>query len=167
MTLVFVPTVLIFGILLFFRSMKIVITLHIFFSTSLKLSFPHGYQRTSHGKHLSRHPGRKAIYLACILLHLAAVQQHLEPIGFWWKFEQPRPLILGQWRLLGQSTGRVFGFALLLPSGDLSLLTRQLPMVVLVVVEFGMVGLDTFEQEVRRLGEKRVNREREGIEIGR
>lgn len=62
--------------------MNILITLSISPSTLLKLPFTHWHQCTSHSKHLSRHSGRKPIYLTRILLHLAAVQQHLESVGF-------------------------------------------------------------------------------------
>lgn len=36
-----------------------------------------------------------------------------------------------------------------------------------MVVEFGVVGLDAFEEEVRGLGEQGVDGEREGLQVGR
>lgn len=69
--------------------------------------------------------------------------------------------------MLGEQARRVLGLALLLPGGDLGLFARELAVVVLVVVELGVVGLDAFEEEVRRLGEERVDREGEGWKRGR
>ena len=124
-------------------------------------------QLAPHGKHLpARDPG-KPVHLPRILLDLPAPQQHLQPARLLRQLEQPRPLVLGQQRLLAGGPGRVLALALGLPRRDFGLLPGQAALVVLVVVELGVVRLDGLEQQVARLLQEGVEREVEVVEVRR
>jgi len=68
--------------------------------------------------------------------------------------------------LLARGSGQVFRLALLLPCCDFGLLARETALIVLVVVEFGMVGFDGVEEEIAGLFEEGVDGEVEGVEVG-
>lgn len=74
-------------------------------------------------KHLSADTGSEAVDLSGVLLDLSAVEQSLESAGLCRELEQLLPLILGKRGLLGDGALSVLGLALLLPLGDLGLLT--------------------------------------------
>jgi len=102
--------------------------------------------------------------LLSILLDLLRVEHTLEPAGLLRELEQPLPLILGKRLLLGSDTGRVLGLALGLPLSNLGLLTSELSLVELEVVEVGVVGLDAVEEEVAGLLKERIDGNIEVVE---
>lgn len=59
------------------------------------------HQVASHGEHLGADICREPVHLPAVLLHLLGVQHALQPAGLLWQLEQPLPLVLWQWRLLG------------------------------------------------------------------
>ena len=65
--------------------------------------------------------------------------------------------------MLGRDTCRILSLALRLPLGNLELLARKLALVVLVVVEIGVMGLDAVEEQVACLLEEGVDRQVQGI----
>lgn len=54
----------------------------------------------------------------------------------------------------------------MLPGGDFGLFAGELTLVVLVVVEFDVVGFDAVEEEVGGFFEEGVDAEVEGVEVG-
>lgn len=120
----------------------------------------------SDGEHLAGDGGGEGVDLSCVLLNLPAVEQGLESAGLLGKLEKPLPLVLGQRGLLADGALGILGLALLLPSGDLGLLTLHGALVVLVVVELGVVVLYAVEQEVARLLEEGVDGKVERLEVG-
>lgn len=121
---------------------------------------PHPHPRQQippHSKHPPPNRSREPIHLPCILLHLPAINQALQPPRLRRQLEQPLPLVLRQRGLLSQHARRVLGLALLLPGGDLSLFAGQLALVELVVVELGVVGFDALEEVLGGLEEEGVD----------
>ena len=117
-------------------------------------------------KHLPTHTGRKPIHLPRILLHLPRIQQNLQPTRLRRQLKQARPLILRQWRLLRRDSRLILRLSLLLPRRDLGLLPRERALVVLVVIQLVLVGLDGVEEEVAGFLEERVDAQIEGVEVG-
>lgn len=107
-----------------------------------------GGQVLPHSEHLGAHVCRESIHLLAVLLHLLRVQHALKSAGLLRKLEESLPLILGERSLLGGSSLGILGLSLCLPCCDLGLLTAQLSLVELEVVEVGVVGLDALEEEV-------------------
>jgi hypothetical protein len=101
-----------------------------------------------------------------VLLDLPGVEQSLQSAGLLGQLEQPLPLILWEQWLLGCGSCRVLRLALLLPCGDLGLLTSERALVVLVVVELGVVVLDALEEQVARLLEEGVDGKIERVVVG-
>jgi hypothetical protein len=118
-------------------------------------------------EHLGRNSGGEAIDLAGVLLNLSADKQGLESAGLGGQLEELLPLVLVKRRLLGRRAGCVLGLALLLPRGDLLLLTAEGALPVLEVVLLGLVVLDRVEHEVAALLEEGVDAEIQGVEVRR
>ena len=112
---------------------------------------------TPNRKHLARHTRRKPIHLSRILLHLPRIQHALQPTRLRRQLKQPLPFVFWQRRLLRQHPACILRLPFLLPGGDFRLFARQGPLVVLVVVEFGVVGFNGFQEEVGGLGEEGVD----------
>lgn len=108
-------------------------------------------------KHLGADTGGEAVDLLSVQLNLLGVEHALQAAGLLGKLEQTLPLILGQGRLLSQGALSVLGLALGLPLCNLGLLTGELALVELEVVEIGVVGFDALEQEVASLLEEGVD----------
>lgn len=125
-----------------------------------------GQQVALHSKHLRSHTSSKTINLPRVLFHLSRVEQSLQSARLSWQLEQPLPLIFGKEWLFRSCARRVLRLALLLPCGDLGLLTSELSLVVLVVVEFGVVVLDALEEQIARLLEEGVDGKVERIVVG-
>lgn len=122
-------------------------------------------QRIPNRKHLPRHRPRKPIHLSRILLNLPRIQHNIQSTRLLRQLKQPLPLILRQQRLLRRRARRILRLALLLPRGDLLLLACEGALIVLVVVELGVVGLDAVEEEVAGLFKEGVDTEVEGVEV--
>lgn len=116
-------------------------------------------------KHLASCRRDKAVDLARELIHLAGVEHALQPAGLGRELEQALPLVLGKEGLLECGTGGILLAALLLPVVDLLLLAAHHALVVLVVVDLGVVGLDTVQQEVAVFLEEWVDAERQVVEV--
>lgn len=125
-----------------------------------------GQQVLPDGEHLGADVGRESVHLLAVLLHLLRVEHALQPAGLLGELEQPLPLVLGQRCLLGRRARRVLRLALGLPLRDLGLLTAELALVELKVVEVGVVRLDALEQEVASLLEEGVYRQVEVVDRG-
>lgn len=125
-----------------------------------------GQQILPHSKHLSTDVGCESIHLLAVLLHLLGVKHTLQSAGLLRKLEQSLPLILGERLLLSSNTLGVLSLALGLPLCDLGLLTAELSLVELEVVEVGVVRLDALEQKVAGLLEEGVDGEVEVIDRG-
>lgn len=100
------------------------------------------------------------------MLHLAGVEHALQPAGLGRELEQTLPLVLGEEGLLERGAGGVLLGALLLPVVDLLLLAAEHALIVLVVVDLGVVGLDAIQQEVAVLLEEGVDAERQVVKVG-
>lgn len=118
------------------------------------------------GEHLAGRRRDEAVDLARELLHLAGVEHALQPAGLGGELEQALPLVLGEEGLLERCPGGVLLAALLLPVVDLLLLAAHNALVVLVVVDLGVVGLDAVEQQIAVLLQGRVDAERQVVEVG-
>lgn len=110
-----------------------------------------------HGKHLGANVGREAIHLLAVLFDLLGVEHALQTAGLLGKLEQSLPLVLRKQGLLGKRSLGVLSLSLGLPLGNLGLLTRQLALVELEVVEVDIVGLDALEQQVASLLEEGID----------
>lgn len=117
-------------------------------------------------EHLGRNGGGETINLAGVLLDLPADKQSLEPARLGGQLEELLPLVLVKRRLLAGRACGVLGLALLLPRGDLLLLTAEGTLPVLEVVLLGLVVLDRIQHQVAALLEERVDAEVEGIKVG-
>jgi hypothetical protein len=98
------------------------------------------------------------------LLNLLGIQHTLQSAGLLRKLEQSLPLVLGKRLLLGSNTLGVLILALGLPLCDLGLLTGELSLVVLEVVEVGVVRLNALEEEIAGLLEEGVDRKVEVVD---
>ena len=116
-------------------------------------------------KHLPSHSGRIAIHLSRILLHLPRIEHNLQPVRLLRQLEQLRPLLLRQRGLFRQRPRDVLRFPFRLPCVDFVLLASQLALIVLIVVEFGVVGLDAVEEEIAGLFQEGIDGEVEGVEV--
>jgi hypothetical protein len=125
-----------------------------------------GQQVALHSKHLASRGGDKVVNLARELLHLAGVEHTLQPAGLGGELEQTLPLVLGEEGLLERGAGSVLLGALLLPVVDLLLLTAEHALVVLVVVDLSVVGLDAIQQEVAVLLQEGIDAERQVVKVG-
>lgn len=124
------------------------------------------HQVLSYSKHLGTDVGCESIHLLAVLLHLLRVQHTLQSAGLLGKLEQSLPLILGKRSLLGSSTLGVLSLALGLPLCNLGLLTTELSLVELEVVEVGIVRLDALEQKIAGLLEEGIDRKVEVVDRG-
>ena len=118
-------------------------------------------------EHLGRNSGGEAVDLAGVLLNLSANKQSLESARLSGQLEKLLPLVLVKWRLLACCAGGVLSLALLLPRGDLLLLTAEGTLPVLEVVLLGLVVLDGVEHKVAALLEEGVDAEIQGVEVRR
>jgi hypothetical protein len=125
-----------------------------------------GHQVLPHSEHLGTDVGCESIHLLAVLLHLLGVQHTLQSAGLLRKLEQSLPLVLGKRLLLGSNTLSVLILALGLPLCDLGLLTGELALVVLEVVEVGVVRLNALEEEIAGLLEEGVDRKVEVVDRG-
>ena len=100
------------------------------------------------------------------MLNLAGVEHALQPAGLGGELEQALPLVLGEEGLLERGAGGVFLGAFLFPVVDLLLLAAEHALVVLVVVDLCVVGLNAVQQEVAVLLEEGVDVERQVVEVG-
>jgi hypothetical protein len=101
------------------------------------------------------------------LLDLPRVEECLQSAWLLWQLEEPLPLVFRKEGLLRSCARSVLCLALLLPSSDLSLLTSERALVVLVVVDLSVVVLDALEEQVARLLEEGVDREIERVVVGK
>lgn len=95
--------------------------------------------------------------MLAILFNLLGIQHPLQAARLLGKLEQSLPLILGQRGLLSGKPGCVLRLSFRLPLRDLELLTGELSLIVLVVVEVRIVGLDAVKEKVASLFEKRID----------
>jgi hypothetical protein len=122
-----------------------------------------GQQILPDSEHLGAHVGSKAVHLLAVLLNLLGVQHTFQAAGFLGHLEQSLPLILRQGGLLGQHSLGILSLSLRLPLRDFSLLTGDLALIELEVVEIGVVGFDALEEEVASLLKERVDGEVEAV----
>lgn len=135
-------------------------------NTLLPIFHLFGQQILPHGKHLGTDVGCESIHLLAVLLHLLRVQHTLQSAGLLGKLEQSLPLVLRQRGLLGSSALGILSLALGLPLCDLGLLTAELSLVELEVVEVGVVRLDALEEEIAGLLEEGVDRKVQVVDGG-
>lgn len=124
------------------------------------------HQVLPYGEHLGCHVGGESIHLLAVLLDLLGVQHTLKSARLLGHLEQSLPLILGQRRLFGHSTLSILSLPLRLPLRNLGLLTGDLALKELEVIEVGVVGLDALKEQVTRLLEERINGEVEAVDRG-
>lgn len=138
----------------------------------LTISHPHNLLLSRHhqvilnSKHLPRNRTRKPINLSRILLNLARIQHDIQPTRLLRQLEQSLPLVFRKQRLLACGACRILRLALLLPRSNLLLFARKGSLVVLVVVEFGVMGFDAVEEEVAGLFEEGIDAQVERFEVG-
>ena len=125
-----------------------------------------GQQVALDGEHLARAGRDEAVDLAGVLVHLAGVEHALQAAGLGWELEQTLPLVLGEEGLVEGGAGSVLLGALRLPVVDLLLLAAEHTLVVLVVVDLGVVGLDAVQKEIAVLLQERVDAERHVFKVG-
>lgn len=125
-----------------------------------------GQQVALDGKHLARAGRDEAVDLARVLVHLASVEHALQTAGLGGKLEQTLPLVLGEEGLVESSTAGVLLCALGLPGVDLLLLAAEHTLVVLVVVDLGVVGLDAVQKEIAVLLQEGIDAEGQVVEVG-
>ena len=124
-----------------------------------------GQQVALDSEHLAGGRRNEAVDLARELLHLAGVEHALQPAGLGGELEQTLPLVLGEQGLLQSSASGVLLGALLLPVVDLLLLTAEHTLVVLVIVDLGIVGLDAVQQKVAVLLQERIDAEGQVVKV--
>lgn len=125
-----------------------------------------GQQVALDGKHLARAGRHEAVDLARVLVHLASVEHALQTAGLGGELEQTLPLVLGEEGLVESGTGSVLLCALRLPGVDLLLLAAEHTLVVLVVVDLGVVGLDAVQKEIAVLLQEGIDVEGQVVEVG-
>jgi hypothetical protein len=125
-----------------------------------------GQQVALDGKHLARAGRDEAVDLARVLIHLAGVEHAVQTAGLGWKLEQTLPLVLREEGLVESGTGGILLCALLLPRVDLLLLATEHTLVVLVVVDLGVVGLDAVQEEIAVLLQEGIDAEGQVFEVG-
>lgn len=116
-----------------------------------------GQQIALNRKHLGRDARSESIHLPRVLLHLPRVEQRLQSARLLGQLEQSLPFIFREERLLRGSARSVLSLALLLPSRNLSLLTRKGSLVVLIVVDLCVVVLNALKEQVARLLQEGVD----------
>lgn len=125
-----------------------------------------GQQVALDGKHLARAGRDEAVDLARVLFHLAGVEHALQTAGFGGELEQTLPLVLGEEGLVESGTAGILLCALRLPGVDLLLLAAEHTLVVLVVVDLGVVGLDAVQEEIAVLLQEGIDAEGQVVEVG-
>lgn len=135
------------------------------------MALPHllRYQIPFDRKHFGADICRETVHLSAVLLHLLRIQHALQTARLWGKFEQSLPLVFGQCRLLGRRPRRILCLALGLPRRNLGLLSCELSLVILVVVQICVVRLDAVQEQVACLLKERVDGEIQSVQgwVGR